>query len=66
MIIGKNQRTTERSHFATVTVLSSALRCSRVIDVPMAGKHLESEQFDVIIVLGTTVVADGEPSGHSG
>ncbi len=30
--------------------------------MPAAGKHLETNQFDVIIVLGTTVDTDGQPS----
>ncbi len=29
--------------------------------MPAAGKHLETNQFDVIIVLGTPVDADGKP-----
>ena len=38
------------------------LRCNRVLDVPSKENHLKADHFDVIVVLGTPVDADGEPS----
>ncbi len=45
-----------------VAVQSSALRRNLDFDVPATGKHPEANLFDVIIVLGTPVDADGKPS----
>ncbi len=45
-----------------VAVQSSDLRRNLDFDVPATGKHPEANLFDVIIVLGTPVDADGKPS----